>query len=233
MSREPPGDVPAAVPAQVLAVFDEASAAAAVLEISTVLAQLTRRALQLVYVESTAALAAAELSSARVLAPSTASWSAFAPPDVERAWRAQALRLRALAERASQAKAVPWSLRVTRGALRDTALALLPGADLLLVGGTAGAFAAAAFTGSAAASRRVVALRRGTGAGEDEVSRVAERLAAALNARLLDLEADDARLARVDLVVAPARLGDARSLAAALAPTLYVRRSAACAHSRT
>lgn len=233
MTRDPPGDAPDRWPAQVLAVLDEASAAAAMLEISTALAQLTRRALQLVYVESAAALAAAELSSARVLAPSTARWSAFAPPDVERAWRAQALRLRTLAERASQAKAVPWTLRVTRGALRDTALALLPDSDLLLVGGTAAAFAAAVFKGGAAASRRVVALRRDAGAGDDDVARVAQRLAAALNARLLDLGADDGRLARVDLVVVPARLGDAKSLAATPAPTLYVRRGAPFAKSRT
>ena len=47
---------------RVLAVLDDASVADALIEASCALAQLLQRELQLVYVESAAALAAAELS---------------------------------------------------------------------------------------------------------------------------------------------------------------------------
>lgn len=206
-------------PAQVLAVLDEASAAAAVLEYSAALAQLMRRGLALVYVESAAALTAAELSATRVLGHATARWTPFAPPDVERAWRAQALRLRSLAERVSQSKAVPWTLRVTRGALREAALGLLAEADLLLVGGGARAFM---LTRSAAA-RPVVAVRDDSGPAGREAARIAAQLCQSLNARLVELPPDAQSGPGVDLLVVPATLATRTMLATAEAPVLLVR----------
>lgn len=208
--------------AQVWAVLDEASAAAALLEISTKLAQLMQRQLQLVYVESAAALAAAELSATRVLGHASARWAPFAPPDVERAWRAQALRLRSLAERASQPKAVTWTLRVTRGALCDAALQLLADADLLLVGGAAANFTLARNR----AARPVVAVRHDGDAEGEEARRIAARLAAALNARLVEIPIDAQRVGAVDLIVVPAGLVTEAMLAATSAPMLLVRHRA-------
>lgn len=212
----------------VLAVLDDACAAAAVLDLSTALAQLLNRQLQVVYVESAAALAAAELSATRVLAQAATQWSRLAPTDVELAWRAQALRLRALAERVSQPRAVSWSLRVTRGALDRTALALLPETDLLLVGGAAAAFA----LGRAAPRRRVIAALDDGGPAGHEALRIAERLCTAIGARLQVHRVDPAHgaatlPAHADLLVVPATLvADERLIAALRGPTLLVGRDA-------
>lgn len=222
----------ATAPLQVLAVLDEASAAPAVLDMSAALAQIAQRQLQLVYVESAAALAAAELSATRVLAEATAHWTPFAPPDLERAWRAQALRLRQLAERASQPRAVQWSLRVTRGALRQTALALLPESDLLLVGG-----AAAFVPGRGSARRSVVAvIDDGSGAAQLAL-RLANSLARALGARLEVHRIVPARdappLIHADLLVVPATLAAGKALLAlARVPTLLVGSEAAAPTDR-
>ncbi|NLZ40625.1 MAG: hypothetical protein GX886_05080, partial [Comamonadaceae bacterium] len=166
--------------AQVFVLLDEASAQTAALDISSALAQLLQRRLQLVFVQSAAALAAVELSATRVLAHPTARWTRLAAPDIERAWQAQAQRLRTLAERSTQRRAVHWSLRVVRGALHDAALDLLPETDLLLLGGAAAAFA---FGGQRAALRCITALDDGGHCGSEAVQ-LAERLAASLGARL-------------------------------------------------
>lgn len=215
--------------ARVLAVLDEASAAAALLEYSTKLAQLMQRQLQLVYVESAAALAAAELSATRVLGLANTRWAPFAPPDVERAWRAQALRLRSLAERASQPRAVPWSLRVTRGALRAAALELLAEADLLLVGGAPAGFTPA----RGRPARPVVAVRHDGGAEGQETRRIAARLSEALNARLVEIPLGAERIGPVDLIVVPASVVTEAMLAAAPAPLLLVRQRAQADESAT
>lgn len=210
-----------ATPAQVLAVLDEASAAASVLEYSTALAHLLRCGLQLVYVESAAALAAAELSATRVLGHATARWAPFAPPDIERAWRAEALRLRTLAERASQSKAVPWTLRVTRGALGDAALTLLADADLLLVGAGARAFTLARRAGA----RPVIAVRDDGGPAGQDAAHIAAQLCQSLNARLVELPPDAECGSGIDLLIVPATLATPRMLATTAAPVLLVRRT--------
>lgn len=210
--------------AQVLVVLDEASAPVPALDISAALAQLLQRHLQLVFVQSAAALAAAELSAARVLAHSTASWTRLTPPDIERAWTAQAQRLRTLAERSSQPRAVHWSLRVVRGAMRDAALELLPQADLLLLGGAAAAFA---LGHRPAPPRKVTVLDDGGAAGHEAV-RLAQRLSANLHARLVVARVDPTQAlpgiaADTHLLVLPRTLARADALRALAAiPTLVV-----------
>lgn len=164
---------------QVLMVLDDAAVAAALLDASCALAQLMRRELQLVYVESRAALAAAALPSTQVLARSAQAWAPLAPADVEQGWRAEAARLRTLAARAGARHAVGWSMRVMRGALAEAALALRAESDLLLVAGAAAPFEAA----RRARRPHIVALDDGQAAGRQALQ-VAAQLAQAIGAKL-------------------------------------------------
>ena len=210
------------LPGRVLLVLDDASVAGVPLEASSALAQLMQRELHLVYVESAAAMAAAELPQTCVLAHAAWAWTPLTPADVERGWRIQASRLRTLAERATLRRAVHWSMQITRGALQQTALALRGQSDLLLVAPSAQRFA----TGDARAARPlVVALDDGGAPGRAAVQ-VAQRLAEALAARLqvIRLEAGQVlpSLAAARLVVAPVVLMAAPSLAGLRAPLLLV-----------
>lgn len=226
----PPG---ATAPDRVLTVLDDTSAAGALLDISCTLAQLMRRELQLVYVESAAALAAAALPTTQVLAQVTARWGPLAAPDVERAWQADALRLRSLAAQATLPRAVAWSLQITRGTLLETALALQAHADLLLVGGSAAALAQVTRSGAprtlrAAPRQRVVALDDGSAAGRQAVA-IAQRLCGALGARLEVQRFDPAQggapgQVHADLVVMPGPwAAPRRAVGATRTPTLLVR----------
>lgn len=211
-----------ALPGRVLAVLDDASMADALLEASCALAQLVQRELQLVYVENAAALAAAALPATRVLAQGAHAWAPLAPEDVERGWRAQAARLRALAERATTRRTVSWSMRITRGALRPTLQALRDETDLLLV--------AAAPSRLALAEQRprrasVAALDDGSAAGREAVA-LAGRLAQALGAPLrvfkIDGQPELPSLASARLVVAPVTRMAAPDVADLRVPLLLV-----------
>jgi hypothetical protein len=211
-----------AAPGRVLAVLDDASVADALIEASCTLAQLVQRELQLIYVENAAALAAAALPTTRVLAQGAQAWAPLAPEDVERGWRAQAARLRALAERATTRRTVSWSMRITRGALRPTVLALRDETDLLLV--------AAAPSRMALAEPRprrasVAALDDGSAAGREAVA-LAGRLARALGAPLRVFEIDGQPalppLGSARLVVAPASRLAAPAVADLHVPLLLV-----------
>jgi hypothetical protein len=208
--------------ARVLALVDDARAARAMLAISSALAQLMHRELQVVYLENAAALTAAELPATQVLAAASARWTALAPCDVEAAWRTDADRLRVLAEQASLAHAVRWSMRVMRGALADAARSLMAQSDLLLVAGVAPHFALAAAHRSC---RTVLALDDGSPAGAQAVS-VAARLAAALGARLqrqaVRPGSDWTLAAPADLLVMPQSLRPARAGALPQQITLLV-----------
>lgn len=190
--------------AQVLVVLDDAAVAASLLDASCTLARLTRRELQLVYVESRAALAAATLPSTQVLARSAHAWAPLAPADVERGWLAEAARLRTLAGRAGARHAVGWSMRVVRGALGEAALALHADTDLLLVAGASAPFA------PAPRRRRlhIVVFDDDTASGR-EALQLAARLAQALGARLetrrlVSQPAAAAWASDADLLVLPA-----------------------------
>lgn len=190
--------------ASVLMLLDDAAVAAALLDASCALARLMQRELQLVFVESSAALAAASLPVTRVLARSAPHWAPLAPEDVERGWRAQAARVRSLAERAGARHAVGWSMRVVRGALADEARALGPESDLLLLGA-----APARFEPPRHARRtHIVVLDDGSEAGR-QAQRVAAQLAQALGARLETRKlatqpATAAQAGEADLLVLPA-----------------------------
>lgn len=209
-------------PARVLAVLDDASVAGALLEASCALAQLVQRELQLVYVESAAALAAAELPASRVLAHAAHDWAPLAPADVERGWRAQAARLRTQAEQATTRRPVSWSMRITRGALRQTVLALRDETDLLLVAQAPTHYALA---DSRSARRFIAALDDGSAAGHEAVA-LAGRLAQALGAPLrvfrIDGQPGLPPLGSARLVVAPASRLAAPAVAELRAPLLLV-----------
>lgn len=216
--------------ARLMAIVDGAAGAVGVLDAGCVLAQLLRLELQLVFVEDAAVLAAAELSVTRVLAQGSRTWMPFAAVDVERGWRAQAARMRALLVQAAEPRAVHWSLRVTRGCVRDTALALLaePDADLLLL---AGPSPAAARPGGPARRRRITVLDDGSSGGRQALEiagRLADVLAARLDVRPARSPATDpAHAASADLLVLPRDLIVPPMLAALRVPALLVGRARA------
>ena len=122
-------------PAQLLVLIDDAAPMPPLVELSSSLARGLSRTLDLVYVESLPALKAAALPFAQVLAYGGTHWQPFAQQDLERAYRAQASRLREMTERAALRHSLHWSMRVVRGALAQAALELRAQADLLLVAG--------------------------------------------------------------------------------------------------
>ncbi len=122
-------------PLQVVALLDDAASGGATLELSSALAHSLRRELAVVYIESTPSLSAAALPFTRVLAHAQAQWLPFSPDDVERGFRAQAARLRDLAERIALRRSVVWSLRVMRGTLASAAVSVRDQSDLVLLAG--------------------------------------------------------------------------------------------------
>jgi nucleotide-binding universal stress UspA family protein len=210
---------------QVVVLLDDAALAQAVIEMSAAIAQRLRRPLELVYVESAPALLAAALPITQVLAPGGAQWMPFEPGDVERGYRAQAARLRALAERILLRRTVSWSMRVTRGVLAQVALELPAGTDLVLVG----AGVALAEPRSRPARRRpvVVVVADDSPAGQ-QARRVGQELALALPCELRLVPARGrgdgpaAGIGRCDLLVIPAALVEPRDLAQPAQPTLIV-----------
>ncbi len=207
---------------RVLAVLDDASVARALLDASCALAQLVQRELQLVFVENAAALAAASLPATRVLAQAARAWTPLAPEDVERGWRVQAARLRAQAEQATTRHPVNWSMRVTRGALRQTVLALRDETDLLLV---AAAPSHGASIDTQLKRAPVSALDDGSADGREAVAlagRLAQVLGAPLRVFRIDGQPGLPPLASARLVVAPASRLAAPAVAALRVPLLLV-----------
>jgi hypothetical protein len=178
---------------RLLALLDDAVPASAMIELSSTLARHWRRPLEVVYVESAAALVAAALPLARVLAPGGAQWVPLEPSDVERGYRSQAARLRALIENVAARHAIEYSLRVVRGALQQAAIELQPPSDLTLVGG--GVAARVLLT----AARRPLRPRRRTvmviaddSAAGELVRQVARDVARALDSVLIERDTADA-----------------------------------------
>ena len=163
---------------RIVVAIDDAAAGESVLEPSSLLARLLRRELAVVYVESAVSLLAAALPFAQVLTRSTGAWQPFAPADVEQAFRAQAARLRQLAERAALRHAVDWSLRVMRGSLDEARERLAGESDLLFVGRAPPAQAPAP---AIRRRRTVVAVLDEPGEAGERAHRVAARLAEAWN----------------------------------------------------
>lgn len=165
---------------RVLAVVDDVALAARVIESACMLAQLMRREFELVFVEDVAALHAATLPLAQVLSQGRIGWAPLAPADIERAWQVHAERLRVLALRATAARAVPWSMRITRGRLHETAIALLaqPRADLLLA-----APPGLHLPGETGERRRIDVFDDGSPQAREALG-VARRLAESMDARL-------------------------------------------------
>lgn len=213
---------------RLLALLDDAAPAASLIELSSVLAQRWRRPLEVVYVESAQALLAAALPCAQVLRPGGGQWLPLAPPDVERGYRAQAERLRALVERAAARQAVEWTLRVVRGALAATAVELTARVDLALVGVAATSpllsYQAVQRVSRGRRSRRVVALVADTSEAGERARRAAEQVAQALDGALEVYEPVvlGRALPRCDVLVLPAALAGPALLARLGQPALLV-----------
>ena len=123
---------------RLLALLDDDAPAAPLIELSSALARQLGRPLEVVYVESAAALLAAELPGTCVLAQGAAQWRPLAADEVERAFRSRAARLQALLDRLPGQPALEvCALRVVRGALQRAAFELQPRSDLMLVAPTA------------------------------------------------------------------------------------------------
>lgn len=209
----------------VLAVFDDAAIGATVLEWSIVLARMAGRDLGIVYVESVPALRAAALPFTRVLQHVGAQWAPFDTQDVERGYRVQQARLRALAERASQRQQVRWTLRTTRGALTQAALALQAESDLVLVGSSS---APSEITVQRLERPGRVLVLIDDSPASDQARRVAGDLARQLGAACVALRVDLADIAaelsraQADLLVIPRGLGAPAVLQLARRPVLLV-----------
>jgi hypothetical protein len=209
---------------RVVVVLEDLQGAQAVLEFSCTLAQVTRRELQIIHVQSPVALAAAALPDTQALGPTATHWTALAPQDVERAWRAHAARLRTLAQRASQARRVSWSMHVERQTMLETLAVLGTDSDLLFIETPAAPFFSA--LGKGYVAQRIVALNDGTRTGERAES-IAGQLAQALRARLDVLQHSPgqgmpAAVLGAALVVAPQGIVDVDGLSMVRAPVLIV-----------
>jgi hypothetical protein len=216
---------------RVLAVLGDTHGAARVLEWSASLALTLERELSVICVESTAALVAASLPFTRVLAPAGAEWSAFDLPDVERAYRAQAGRLRQLAERAALRHDVSWSLCSMRGALPQLVFGALAESDLLFVGPMPKLHFATSGAGRRGAKRVLqLAVASDGGAASAQALAWARRLADALTASLHELriepggsvDALQRGAAHADLLVLPRTLASPEILARLACPCLLV-----------
>lgn len=220
-------------PARVLAVVDHTFECETLIEWSTALAHALKRELALVYVESTAAMAAATLPFTQVLAHAGAEWSSFDPQDMERGYRAHTERLRRFAQHVTLGRAVRWSLRTVRGEMPEAAFAILREGELLFVA----APARAALRAPAGALRKdarppiVAVLCDGSDAGARGMA-VGEQLARALSGSLRVVHlphaatiVDEAYLLgsqSADLLVLPRPLATAPRLVHVSRPVLVV-----------
>lgn len=211
---------------QLLTLLDDAALARRVIEVSTALAQVLQRPLEVIYVESAPALLAAALPFTQVLAEGGAQWHRLEPVDVELGYRAQAERLRTLTERITLRHAVHWSMRVVRGALPRAAFELHAQSDLVLVG-TASPAPALAPPRRATARPVIVAVTDDGEAGQRS-TQVGREAAQALGGTLVVRHAaaghtsDTVTAARCDLLVLPRALATPAVLAALPQPALLV-----------
>ncbi len=226
-------EAPRATPGRVLAVLGGTQGAGRIIEWSASLALTLEREFGVISVESTAALGAAALPFTQVLTPAGAHWAPFAALDVERAYRAQADRLRAMAERAAQRHAVNWSLRTMRGVLPQLVFEAFAESDLLFLGSLAAAHFAPTTPATRAPRQRLQLVAACDGSASDShLVALAKRLADALGAALrsIRIPADGPAMAQAlqsgaahaDLLVLPRGLASPDNLARLPCPALLV-----------
>jgi hypothetical protein len=219
--------------APVLALFGDTQGAARVIEWSASLALVLERELGIVHVESTAALTAASLPFTQVLEAAASGWAPFAPVDVELAYRAQAQRLRQLAQRAAQRHALTWTLRTMRGALPQLVFDAFAESDLLFIGPVpAPQFGARPGAAHGPKRRLQLAVASDTSAAGAQAVALAHRLAESLGAALhtVRIQPDGpasaaalrAAAEHADLLVLPRTLAAPGNLARLACPVLLV-----------
>lgn len=205
---------------QLLVLLDDATLARPVVELCSAVAQGLRRALEVVYVESAPAWAAAALPFTQELAYGSSRWQPLALQDVERGFRTQASRLRQMTERVALRHDLRWSVRVVRGALQQTAQAMRTETDLLLVAGATGRLLLP--LPDRARRRVAIAVVADTSPGGQRALQVAAQLAQALNATLAVSHGGEARHEACDLLVLPGCLSTPQTLARLQGPVLLV-----------
>jgi len=203
---------------QVLVLLDDAAAGAALLMLSSALAQALQRNLDLVFVESSRSLAAAALPFTQVLPHSGAGWVPLSTEDVEQGFRAHAARLRDLAARIAPQHRVDWSLRVVRGNLDAMAASLHGDSDLLLLP----ALRHVASPRSPLKRRTVVAVARDGDTLALQARDVATTLAGALDGVLETRQQSGLERAPPDVLVVPRLLLSPRLLSERRCPLLLV-----------
>lgn len=205
---------------QLLVLLDDATLARPVVELCSAVAQGLRRALDVVYVESAPAWAAAALPFTQELAYGSSRWQPLELQDVERGFRTQASRLRQMTERVAVRHDLHWSVRVVRGALHQAAQAMRAQADLLLVAGAMGMLLPPP---PGRPGRRVaIAVVADASPGGQRALQVAGQLAQALGATLAVRHGGAARHEACDLLVLPGGLATPQALARLQGPVLLV-----------
>lgn len=217
----------AIAPRHVLALLDDAALAREVIEMSSILARQLQRPLEVIYVESAPALLAAALPFAQVLAHGATQWAPFAPEDVERGYRAQAQRLRELAERLLMHQTVSWSMRVMRGALQQIAFELQSQSDLIVIAHATGAAALPTLRRPQRTRRPIVTAVVDDSAAGQTAREVAQQVAKALGGMLLVRQTTGAGITpalvgRCDLLVVPRSLVQPGDLTRLEQPALLV-----------
>lgn len=163
--------------------LDDAAAGETALALSSALARELACEWAVVFVESTASRSAAALSIAQVLPHAGSDWLPLRPDDVEQGFRAQAARLRQLAERLAGRHALRWSMRVLRGSLAE-APRLLTGESKLLFLASAPPPGPAVPRAAPGLRPPLVALVRDAGVAQAPALAAATRLAHALGGTL-------------------------------------------------
>lgn len=205
---------------QLLVLLDDATLARPVVELCSAVAQGLSRALDVVYVESAPAWAAAALPFTQELAYGSGRWQPLALQDVERGFRTQATRLRQMTERVAVRHDLRWSVRVVRGALHQTVQAMRAQADLLLVAGAMGRVMPP--LPSRPRRRVAIAVVADASPAGQRALQLAGQLAQALGGTLAVRHGDAARHEACDLLVMPGSLSTPQTLARLREPALLV-----------
>lgn len=145
-------------PVRIVVTCDTSPLGTAAIDAAAALARRMDAQLAGLFVEDINLLRMASLPFAREYALASAMVRRMEAGELERVLRLQADALRTALSRAAQALAVPWSFQVVRGALLDSVLEAMHGADLAVFGHTGQFAVATAATVAAGAEPRAGAI---------------------------------------------------------------------------
>jgi nucleotide-binding universal stress UspA family protein len=134
MTETDPAALERAVFQRILVALDASEESVAALEVAAEMAKRVQAELFGLFVEDANLLKLVQHPFAREVDLATRSGRTLDPATVERELKAQAATARRALERAAEQLHVPWSFRVTRGAVEAELIAAAVGADLVAVG---------------------------------------------------------------------------------------------------